>query len=246
MSSPTISALVFLLVALATPWVVSSQDCNVQMFRIVGDTNSYVWICDDERSGGPPVNGEENVIARAQGKAPSTEESSTGRMARTVSCFDRAVAEDDRLANCCHRPRRWERLGSAAVSECIASAGRDDDAKKSFKYSKKDCTAVFASYSASGAVWVCICKQPRPADKFPFDIAVGRAQFSIDISPTSGKDEVAFVKRCTRKSFNDLRRVCRNTPGNFETLALQLMQACCKRARRKFPDAKLDCAAIVP
>lgn len=246
MSSSILSVLLIAAVTLNCLSLVSAQTCNVQMFRTVGDANSYVWICDDERSGGPMINGEEKVIARIQVNAPSTEESSTGRMARTVRCFDRAVSQDDRLVNCCDRPRRWESLGATAVSECIASAARDDDVEKPFKYNMKQCTAVFASSSPMSAVWVCKCKQPRPAGKIPFEIAVGRAEFSINMSPTSGREEVAFVKRCTRASFNDLRRVCRNTPGNFETLALQLMQACCKRARNKFPEAKLNCASIVP
>lgn len=227
----------------------SSQACHVDLHHSVGrKPNIYVWTCDDQRGAGINPNNEENVIARIAETAPPTDQTSTARVSRTVSCFEAAIAKDRRLSNCCDHPRRWEHLGLRAMRECISSTARPGEKPTPVKYSRKECTAVFAGLFSeeTAAVWLCLCSQPKLVSRLRFDIVPGRAQYTIKKSPTSPAGEVSFIQRCSRSSFQQLRRVCRETPGNFDTLSLQLMQTCCKRARTIFKDDKLECAAIIP
>lgn len=238
--------LITMLIALSTPCA-STELCRVNMIRIIGKTDAYVWNCDDMRPEEDRRNGEEKVSARIQVDAPPIAESSTSRVQRTRKCMEDAINHDEHLSNCCADPRGWEKLGSVKMRECIHQSARDGDLDERFQYDRGDCSAVFATLKAAkvAAVWVCFCDQPRAAGALAFEIVVGRAQFVVERSPTSPVGEVAFVKRCTRSAFPDIRRVCRETPGQFNRLSEHWMQTCCKRARRLFKDDKFECAAIV-
>lgn len=98
-----------------------------------------------------------------------------------------------------------------------------------------------------GAVCLCLSAQLQRVSRLQFDIPVVRDQYTINKSPFSPGDELAFVQRCARSSFLELKRVCTATPCDFESLSLSfhLMQTCCKRASMFFMDEKFECAAIV-
>lgn len=226
----------------------SFRKCDIQMMRTIGKSNSYVWICRNQNKTTSLINGEIDVVDALEVDAPETSVSSIGRMARTAACFYHAVEMDPCLCQCCRAPYQWKITASKIVKDCITNAERKKDARYKFNYSRKYCSAVFATYrpSPSKAVWFCKCVQPRPIIGPSFDVSVGRAEFIPSKMGALGLAEVQFIKRCTRTRFDDLQHVCKNSPEQFEVYALQLMQSCCKQALMEFPGTNMDCAAIVP
>lgn len=58
--------------------------------------------------------------------------------------------------------------------------------------------------------------------------------------------ELALLRKCTEDEAEvRLQRVCRESPGDYLTLALHIIQTCCKRARVN-ARTKFICEAIVP
>eukprot|EP00177_Eucheuma_denticulatum_P005657 GFKZ01010298.1.p1 GENE.GFKZ01010298.1~~GFKZ01010298.1.p1 ORF type:complete len:269 (+),score=13.23 GFKZ01010298.1:130-936(+) len=217
-----------------------AQTCSLSLNRILGRLNNYVWVCDCLTPDGVP-----EASARTQIRAPSGVADSAARASAFLRCTNRAR---DRLLHTCLRNRRlFERQAKRTMERCsnaMLSRG-DRDLRGAFQVDRSRCEAFLRRFVAGevvGGIWICSCLQSDGE----FRVVPGRAQFLTNQSPTGARRELTFLGRCTgEENREELERVCRETPGDFEILALQLLQVCCKRSRVMFEE-KFECAALVP
>lgn len=112
-------------------------------------------------------------------------------------------------------------------------------------YNADSCRAAFVRVQASrrSDSWLCECVQEGLQGNY--DVIPGLAEFITKGSPDALEAEWRSLDDCTSSAARQLEEVCRTSPGEFEILALHLLQACCKRARVAF-DSKFECSVIVP
>lgn len=88
---------------------------------------------------------------------------------------------------------------------------------------------------------MCECKQTDILEVLP-----GWARYNITGELGGLGNELAMLRRCSEtEAAVRMERVCRESPGNFLILGLQIIQTCCKRARVSVP-TKFTCATVVP
>lgn len=233
--------LLFVSCALVHFSLILAQRCELTLTRVLGRTSNYVWVCDCLNS-----EGMFEAAARTQVDAPKSQLDTDARATAFLRCTS---SEKQRLLHTCLRDRRaFERQAQHVLSRCLHAepSSQDLQLKGPFMYNPSTCQSRFVRFigANTGGVWICRC--PQEDREEGFQVVSGRAQFLTDVSPIGSVEEVSFLQNCTgRTNKNQLQQVCRQSPGDFELLGLQLLQVCCKRARTRF-DAKFRCAAIVP
>lgn len=212
--------------------------CKTEFTRVLGRTNTYVWTCDCPSTGGTVAY---DIVGRVQGDAPEGPQNSAAQASATTRCAQHAKPE---ITDACNlNATIFEHIATEKLRTCLQVRPSKDDLKEKgrFRFSRKLCRSQFVPFLSRkvGGVWLCLCDQPT------FQVVSGRAQFLTNAAPTSPREEVRIISSCTIGVKDQLEDVCRNAPGDFELLALQLLQVCCKRAR-VFSNAKFQCAAAVP
>lgn len=233
----------FLFVAILTVRNVVAQDedlkdCRSTLFRLIGTTNAYLWVCRC-------VRGDRRVaFGRATYVLPKWAEKSNAKHKAFVNCQNQRRSQ---LEHTCFNNRdHYESRAEEAMKACAPAKyqGSEEERKiqSPFVLKKGKCFAEFVglfSATQTNGLWACVCKQKY------VEIVVARAQFSSKSAPGSEADEVRELEDCTKGLKPELSRVCLNVPGDFQLLALQNLQTCCKRAR-VLSNAKFECAAFVP
>lgn len=205
----------------------------VAVNRVVGRTQQYVIVCLRET----PITQKLKAIGRATLDAPSN------------AAKDRAVlnclldGKKSLLSPCRHGKERFEMEANKLLHICSRARLLPPGSKapNPRKFKKNRCSADFVAYTGSeiGGLWICQCFQPN------YIVVVGRAFFSTKFAPGTASNEIETVQKCSISTAAQLKTVCFNTPGDFELLALQILQVCCKRARVA-GNAKFPCAAAAP
>lgn len=88
------------------------------------------------------------------------------------------------------------------------------------KCRKNRCAASFIAYTGReiGGLWLCQCVQPN------YVVVSGRAFFSTKFAPGKASDEIKTLRKCSTSTSAQLKKVCINTPGDIELLALQIFR----------------------
>lgn len=202
----------------------------VNLNRLVGRNQQYVMVC--VRVFRKQTNASGRVVRHALADP-----------ARDRAFLQCVLNEKDKLIPACIMSgSRFEREGNALFHKCTRSHLRPNGKGPDPRNFRRDrCFAFFVSYIGRevGGLWVCECVQPR------YSVISGRAFFSTRFAPGTADAEVESIRNCAKDTTAQLKEVCNSSPSDFELLALQLLQVCCKRAR-KAGNAKFQCAAAVP
>lgn len=216
------------------------------MNREIGSTNVYVWVCKCPLSQVETVEASNTGFARSS--VPSEEHDTQGRSEAFLRC---AEHNSDRLSRLCvMNGTLFEREAERIMRHCSEAPLSQEEQQKnsSFTFTTDKCTTrlvPIVSQFQTGGIWLCECEQPFMTDLFSFDVVVGRGNFTTSASPTSSIDEINLLDQCTSEASEQLQDVCINAPGDFDLLALHLLQACCRRVRA-LSDAKFQCDVWVP
>lgn len=238
-----ISVSIILLVGqLSTNVVAQSKSplthCRSTLFRLIGSTNAFLWVCRCIRDGN-------NVaLGRASYTVPPKLATSVRKHKAFVRCQNHNRQHLKHI--CDDQPERYEEEAKKAMHECGSAPFRNNAATRCisspFVFQRSKCFAEFVSLSSSTqttGMWACLCKQRH------VEIVSGRAQFASEGAPSGSAKEIAQLFSCSKPSLKSFQDICVNAPGDFQLLALHRLQACCKRARVA-TDAKLGCEAFVP
>lgn len=111
-----------------------------------------------------------------------------------------------------------------------------------FRFNRDDCIETQGAFTGAqiGKLFLCNCRQDT------FDVILGRVLFVTAASPLGSEKEVRFLQECGKNFLPQLRKVCRESTKDFNLLARQLIQVCCKRVRVPFDEQKFECRAAVP
>lgn len=216
--------------------LIFAQQCNLSLNRLVGRTNSYVYACNC-----PQPSGRLGPVARAEALIPPSQPDTAARAAATIRCI---LQEEARLLQICEQDtRRYDVVATQTLNTCLSADITPQEAQLEgpFTFSKQRCEAGLSTFLGAqiAGVYLCICRGDG------FDVVVGRADFVIESSPLSDELEVELIRECEQQFQSQVQDVCVNSPADFEILALQLLQVCCKRIRVGL-DAKFECDSIVP
>lgn len=214
-------------------------DCRSTLFRLIGSTNAYLWVCRCVRDG------RRVAFGRATYVLPKWANRSVAKHKAFVQCQNKRRKSLEQT--CFNNREDYEKEAEEAMDACagakLEKGDRANNIQSPYKLSKGTCFAEFVglfSGTQTNGLWACVCRQ-----RF-VEVVVARAQFSSQSAPDGNEqEEVQQLETCTKGLAPELSRVCLNVPGDFQLLALQNLQTCCKRVRVK-SDAKFQCAAFVP
>lgn len=214
-------------------------ECRSTLFRLIGSTNAYLWVCRCERDG------RRVAFGRATYVLPAWARRSVQKHKAFVQCQNKRRRQLEHT--CLNNREHYEDQAERAMHVCSTSKFVDNDAAKKiqspFKLEKGTCFTEFVglfSPTQTNGLWACVCRQRY------VEVVVARAQFSSVGAPDGSQaEEVQQLEACTKGLETELNRVCLNVPGDFELLALHNLQTCCKRVR-KDSDSKFQCDAFVP
>lgn len=215
----------------------SNRRCDLILTRAIGRESNYVWVC--------VCDGKTGASKFADGRiqidlTPETNRTAAQDLA-TVRCIQHNNAAMSALCN--RNGQLFQKKGTQILQKCIHEKPTASElrAKGPFRYKRKNCFANFfkVQFPFRGGSWVCRCEQT-----FFYRIVTGLAGFRPQLEDFS-EVESSIIDTCSVSVGKDMRRVCRDSPSDFELLGLQLLQVCCKRARVGL-DAKFRCADIVP
>lgn len=224
----------------------SVKRCPVNMNREIGSTNVYVWVCKC------PLNDFETMEASNAGFAragvPPKGKDTRGRNEAFLRCAEKSSERLSRL--CVTDDTRFESEAERVMRVCSKTSLKPQERKKRgpFTFSTDKCSVRFVpivSQFQTGGIWLCECEQPFKTNLFSFDVVVGRGNFTTNASPTSPIAEINELGKCTMGARKQLEKVCFKAPGDFDLLALHLLQACCKRIRA-LSNSKFQCDVWVP
>lgn len=203
---------------------------SVTLTRAVGRVQQYVYACRKL------TKGEFFIRAIAITDAPKNRAKDRGFLRCAIDRLD------DLLDECAKGLDAFEHEGNRIFQHCAESKPlRKKGNLDPRDFSTRKCEAVYRSYVGReiGGVWLCFCDQGE------YKVVAGNAQFNTNAAPAGATQEVETLRDCTKETTAQLKEVCLNTPGDFELLALHILQTCCKRARTA-SDSKFQCAAAVP
>lgn len=216
--------------------VARATQCSVGLNKLLFQKSSYVWTCDCKDKSGVE-------IVRARVEVPDTfGNKDTPKTRAILRC---AVDLEDRVSSACRKSASaFRKTASHALRRCLQAKPKPVDGDSVGEISADEsetCQAKYASYVGERieGVWVCEC--PFPNIEYVF----GRAGFETSAAPAGAAEEVQKLQECTNSAQKQLSDVCKKTPGDFTLLALQQLEACCKRARVD-SQAKFQCKAAVP
>lgn len=235
---------IFVLLKLSVPSCLAQttnrpSGCYLNFHRLIGLRDRYVWACQciNNSALSDATNGRVEINARPQSKEMRAQTRATAR------CIRHSYAST--LAVCERNVTEYQTVAKRTLRRCKNAKPTMAELRRNgpFIYKKNMCVAnsYRAEFPLRGVVWVCQCQQ----EPFIF-VSPGRAAFLTDAAPGNALAEATVIDRCTLSVTKQLSDVCSRTPGDFQLLALQLLEACCKRARVRFASAKLKCAAVVP
>lgn len=215
----------------------SATDCDTNIVRNLGRNNDYVLACACKDRTGLAI-----FRGRAQAKGPSGAADTAAKGKATIRCLQ---AHRNRLTHICSRNGiGFERAAQMALHRCLRAipTAADKRTKGKFTYRRDMCDARFAPLIGRqvGGFWICRCSQGG------FRVVTGVGALVTTGSPFGAKKEVLLTRQCTLSVRAQLTQTCRGAPGDFELLALQLMEVCCKRLRLALVTSKLKCRALVP
>ncbi|KAI0560854.1 hypothetical protein FGB62_99g15 [Gracilaria domingensis] len=223
------------------------ERCPVNINREVGITNQYVWVCKC-----PPLekieSDERAVNGLAKFPVPAEEADTLGRNEAFLRCTEERSEPLTRL--CVTNVTEFDREAERIMRHCsnVALTPEEKNNTEPFSFKTKNCSTrlvPLVTQFQTGGIWLCECEQPGATEKYSFDVVVGRGNFTTDASPTDQVKELDELQRCTAVASEQLEEVCFNAPGDFDLVALHLLEACCKRAR-VLSDAKLQCTTLIP
>ncbi|KAI0563123.1 hypothetical protein FGB62_46g010 [Gracilaria domingensis] len=91
----------------------------------------------------------------------------------------------------------------------------------------------------STAARVFTCRQSEV-----FNVTPGWSRFVIRGSIGKATSESDKIRSCAIKAAEQMQIVCEKNPGDYDILAMQILETCCKRARVG-SESKFECAAVV-
>ncbi|CAN8068834.1 unnamed protein product [Agarophyton chilense] len=225
----------------------SVERCPVNMNREIGSTNVYVWVCKCPLS--EVGLGEASNTGFARSAVPSKENDTQGRNEAFLRCAEKYSEYLSRL--CFTNGSLFESEAEHIMRDCSNTIPKENELRNNgtFGFDKNNCSTrlvPIVSQFQTGGIWLCECEQPyKKTDIFWFDVVVGRGNFTTNASPRNAVEEINEIERCTSLASQQLQEVCINAPGDFDLLALHLMQACCRRTRA-LSNAKFECDVWVP
>lgn len=228
-------ATLFLLLSFSS---VASASFRVIFSRVLGRQQAYVWKCEQLNEKTDRVSAV-GLIETSIDPAIHT----GGRAAATIRC---AESYRHHLTRVCEQgEKQFMTRAQHLLQQCLTTpiTAAERKLEKTFTFNKDRCAATFrtAFFGGFESVWLCGCQETEG-----FFVAAGRARLVTTGAPRAVKKELNFLEICTANAKPQLSQVCQNTPEDFELLALQLMQVCCKRARVNFDKKKFECEAAVP
>lgn len=227
----------------AQPWS-DMKKCTVNFFRRVGRSQSIVWTCDCGNE----------AVGRVAARGPSTMNDTMARFVQQVRCFDFQRKKRSLRQVCEHNPSNFVSHAKSALDNCQImkqpSKALVEKYPGPFEYARDDCNAIFVGYDgveATGSLWICLCRQNMFKNIFPKpQIAVGRVGLDTKNSPWGASREIDLIRSCASSMKVRMQPICSSKAGRFNLLAAQLLEVCCKRVRKMFPNAKFECKSVVP
>ncbi|KAI0557778.1 hypothetical protein FGB62_262g02 [Gracilaria domingensis] len=183
-----------------------------------------------------------NDAPRPFALAPFEEDDTMGRFQTFMRCYRKV---DRKLKRWCRENRRLlAKRGQKILERCVDArqTKKEKENVQPFAYKPKNCNAMYNDVLAdpSYIAWVCQCN----ASKL-YNVGQGVSLFNLDVSHLDVVEELKQMKKCNLESVENLSNVCKNSPGDFETLSRHVMQACCKRVRSGSNNSKFQCVEAV-
>lgn len=234
-SIPAVSACLLFIVALAivTPSE-SSRMCRVVTHRVTAVSRLFSLVCRCGKR--------QELVGRSvrliDPKVPDTKQQDR----LTVECIEHA--KESLLHDCLRDPREYDRNAAATLKRCMSLRPKKGNKTNPFTYHSRQCETEFRQLdvpNAREALLVCACTQ-RPG----YIVHPGVVIFRLEDSPLGASKEQDFVRECTRSFLPQLTEACAGAPERFDVRSAQALNVCCKRARVKFQNQKLECQTLVP
>lgn len=224
--------------------------CYNLWVRSLGETNFNRWVCECSFSGSIRALG---VVTYP---APTGKHDSFARYLRFLRCHIHARRRYHLSSLCLTDIHKWRRIATREIRKCAhllpTKVERREKGSLRKRFNRKSCVSKFIGRVDglnSEGVWICFCNQtqfPAHPPENPPGIVVGQARFQTIGSPGGTGNELEFLKQCMGKSRKQGDDLCGASFDDFNILGRHLLEACCKRARAKFPKKKFACKAIVP
>lgn len=238
MSSPLLLPLLLLSLCIAIIAAAVEPSCEVALFRVVGANVLYALPC---RCSPTDV-----FVARATLRIPDDVNDTVAQARATVTCLKESQRNLQMV--CTNNLGHYEAAAREVLERCVVKTPAPDapDQEAVYTYDKSQCKAVFRradvlNLDRKESVLVCACEQPNGVVVHP-----GVSQFFQDGGELGQTQERDFIAACIDNDLQHLKDGCVRQPERFELLGLQLLNVCCKRARKMFPTDKLRCQETVP
>lgn len=224
--------------------------CTTPWARTLGETNFYRWVCEWS------IGSKSRILGAVIYPAPSGKRDSYARYLRFLRCRNH-VHRRYHLNNLCLTDlHKWRRIATREIRRCAhllpTKADRREKGSLRKRFNRKFCTSLFVGFvdgSNSEGIWICLCRQAQfsvhPPD-IPPGIIAGQARFQTIKAPGGSEKELVFLRKCMESGKKQGDSVCKTSLNDFNILGRHMLEACCKRARTKFPKSKFACKAIVP
>lgn len=227
--------------------VILSSDCPLNLNREIGSTRDYVLVCKCPFPSLPSIS-EPSNLAFARSPIPASNLDTQGHHQSFIHCLSSRTPSLSPL--CLSDPFLFEKRATEAMSSCrhVPLTSAQKQMNKAFSFSTQQCEVRLVPIVSTfqvGGIWLCECAQDFNQNELTFDVVVGRGNFTTQVAPGGGESEIELLRECTDIMKDELKRVCLQASGDFDLLALHLLQACCKRARVGKKE-KFDCANWVP
>ena len=212
--------------------------CRIGLFRRVGVVSTYVYTCDCRKNVDMPF----KAVGRASIPAFKPRLDTIGRNNAFLRCQTAFRRELEHI--CFDETPSFPEAAERVLKRCINEPMTEKEMLQTrrFKFSTDKCEAgVIVFPPGPATVTFCACKIAKRTFVVP-----GRGAALIVSSPFKRTKELQLIRGCIRTKTKQLQKVCNNSPEDFEVLSLHLLEACCKRIRKMFDIAKLECKAIVP
>lgn len=217
------------------------RNCSIFTNRQQGVIpNRHVWVC-----GCTNDDGTEFVRGRVDHELDLTQ-NTTGHELAILRC--QRKNRDHLLRSCRGGADQYQRRAAPILRHCINTPLNTTEKALTtpFAFKKDQCESRFVRFLLPqiGGVLVCQCFQEIELF-FQYIVVSGRVAFLTNNAPSGAENEVSTLEECTNEAIAQLEDVCLRTPGDFQLLALQLLEVCCKRARVQFEE-KFECKSAVP
>lgn len=212
------------------------QKCTITTNRVTGRDTIFSLVC--RCNNGPEIVG--RTVRFLDPHVADTD----AQEKLTVHCIEERKAHMARV--CAKNAREYEKLAAHVLKRCMALRPKPSAKgfNKKFSFKRNECLAEFRQLERPGeeeALLVCGCTQSPGYIVHP-----GVTIFRVQDSALGAQAEQDLIKACVEDAIPQFTETCGSLPERFDLRSAQMLNTCCKRARKLLDTEKLKCQAIVP